>query len=94
MDEPSGVLYAAYYNGGVRAIDARGELGTCLFSQRTNITGTPVGGACDLRLMGREMANALTPGFYVWGVQGVGNRLFASDMGKGLFVLDIAGMKR
>ncbi|MEO5511511.1 MAG: Ig-like domain-containing protein [Longimicrobiales bacterium] len=94
VDEASGVLYAAYYNGGVRAIDIRGDLGTCAPSQRTTIIGTPVGGACDLRLMGREMATALTPGYFVWGVFGVGTRLYASDMGKGLVVLDIASLKR
>ena len=38
VDEPNGILYAAYYNGGVRAIDVRGDLGTCTDAQKS----TPV----------------------------------------------------
>src|SRR5262245_51061275 len=30
VDEPSGMLYAAFYNGGVRALDVRGNLGNCV----------------------------------------------------------------
>ena len=33
VDEPSGILYAAYYNGGVRALDVRGDLGACAEAQ-------------------------------------------------------------
>ena len=35
VDEVNGVLYAAYYNGGVRAIDVRGDLGSCPASQQS-----------------------------------------------------------
>ena len=35
VDEANGVLYAAYYNGGVRALDVRGDLGTCAANQQT-----------------------------------------------------------
>jgi hypothetical protein len=45
--------------------------------------------------MGRVIGKALTSGgFYVWGVQGVGNRLYASDMNSGVRVLDISALKR
>jgi hypothetical protein len=100
VDEQSGVLYAAYYNGGVRALDIRGDLSTCTVEQRASYTAVPVvsGGVgaplCNLRLMGREIGNALTTGgYYVWGVMMQGNRLYASDMGKGLVVLDISNLK-
>src|SRR5690606_17815721 len=60
LDEDSGVLYAAYYNGGVRALDVRGDLSNCSAAQRT------VEGLCDLRLMGREAAVAVVGGTYIW----------------------------
>jgi hypothetical protein len=89
VDEQSGILYAAYYNAGVQAIDIRGDLGTCTDSQKTVI------GNCDLTLMGRRVGQALNGGgFYIWGVQGSGNRLFASDMNNGLHVIDITPLKR
>lgn len=89
VDEESGILYAAYYNAGVRAIDVRGDLGTCTASQKT------LAGLCSLNAMGRVVGKALTSGgFYVWGVQGVGNRLYASDMNSGLRILDITALKR
>jgi hypothetical protein len=89
VDEESGVLYAAYYNAGVRAIDVRGDLGSCTAAQKT------LGGLCSLEAMGRVIGKALTSGgFYVWGVQGVGNRLYASDMNSGVRVLDISALKR
>ena len=86
VDEPSGVLYAAYYNGGVRAIDIRGDLSQCAAAARD-------GTRCNLARAGREIGNARSGGF-VWGVQGLGNRLFASDMLAGLVVLDIGTLKR
>jgi hypothetical protein len=89
VDEKSGVLYAAYYNGGVRAIDVLGDLGSCTPAQKT------ASGLCDLRLMGREMGRALASSDkFVWGVQQVGNRLYASDMLHGLWKLDISAFKR
>ena len=42
MDEPNGILYAAYYNGGVRALDVRGDLGTCTDAQKSTPAGTSV----------------------------------------------------
>lgn len=94
VDEARGVLYAAYYNGGVRAIDVRGDLSTCTDVQRRG------DGRCDLRRMGREIGVALdgTPTTpdpasgrqnppYVWGVALDANRLFVSDMLGGLHVL-------
>ncbi|MEO5511513.1 MAG: hypothetical protein ABIV28_08390 [Longimicrobiales bacterium] len=89
VDEASGILYAAYYNGGVRALDIRGDLSTCTSAQKN------ISGKCDLGLMGRLLGKALDgSGFFVWGVQGSGNRLYASDMNSGLQVLDITPLKR
>jgi hypothetical protein len=92
VDEARGVLYAAYYNGGVSALDIRGDLGTCTAAQRAP------DGRCDLRLMGRELGRALTdrsevtrlsgqPVTYVWGVEHAGAYVYASDMYAGLWKL-------
>lgn len=94
VDEARGIAYAAYYNGGVRAIDVRGDLGSCTAAQRTT------DGRCDLAKMGREIGVALagTPRTrdprtnaqnppYVWGVDLVGDALYASDMLGGVFKL-------
>ena len=86
VDEANGVLYAAYYNGGVRAIDVRGDLGTCSASQREAVNP----GRCDLRLMGRELAVGLLDQprrVYVWGVQYANGRVYASDMLNGIWTL-------
>ena len=48
VDEANGVLYAAYYNGGVRAIDVRGDLGSCPASQQTIDAASGLA-RCDLR---------------------------------------------
>lgn len=87
VDEARGVLYAAYYNGGVRALDLRGDLADCAADERDSL------GRCDLRLAGREVGIGLAdvPSF-VWGVQQVGDRLYASDMHAGLRVLDLAAL--
>jgi hypothetical protein len=84
MDEPAGVLYAAYYNGGVRALDVRGDLGTCAADQRAP------DGRCNLGLMGRELATGLTGGqpVSIWSVQYSGGFVYASDMLSGLWKLD------
>jgi hypothetical protein len=87
VDETNGILYAAYYNAGVRALDVRGDLETCTASQQV-VTGTLV--RCDLAAMGREVGRGLasgTPPVYVWGVQYVGGQLYASDMLNGLWKL-------
>jgi len=92
VDEARGVLYAAYYNGGVRAIDVRGDLGTCTPAQKAP------DGRCDLAKMGRELAVGLdgtvgVPGFdppYVWGVHFAGGHVYASDMVNGLWKLRAA----
>lgn len=83
MDEVNGILYAAYYEGGVRALDVRGDLGTCEANQKAT------DGRCNLMLMGREVAVALeTGGHYVWGVQFQDGFVYASDMLNGLYKLD------
>jgi hypothetical protein len=91
MDEASGVLYAAYYNGGVRALDVRGDLSSCSAAARDAATGR-----CNLRLMEREVATGLTdvPQVSVWGVALVGRALYASDMSSGLFKLDVTPLAR
>ena len=90
MDEPSEMLYAAYYNGGVRALDVRGDLSSCTAAQKTP------DGRCDLLLMGREAGIGVSSGppKYVWGVAMVGNALYASDMHVGIHKLDISQLKR
>ncbi|HEX7238624.1 MAG TPA: hypothetical protein VF263_00045 [Longimicrobiaceae bacterium] len=99
VDEPSGILYAAYYNGGVRALDVRGDLGACTEAQKTdlrdNLANTTVR-LCDLGKMGREKGKALVGGgqVSVWGVQMVGNVLYASDMLNGLWKVDVSSLKR
>lgn len=82
MDEAQGILYAAFYNGGVRALDVRGDLSACTDAQREP------GGLCDLRAMGRERAFALASGgTYIWGVQFDGTAVYASDMLNGIWKL-------
>ena len=84
VDEAQGILYAAYYNGGVRAIDIRGDLGSCSRNQQ-DLTRR-----CDLRKMGREMAVGLAdnPTRFVWGVEWTGDFVYASDMANGLWKLE------
>jgi hypothetical protein len=82
VDETRGILYAAYYNGGVRAIDVSGDLSSCDAASKS-------GGRCDLGKMGREIAsgpNGIGP-VYVWGVQLAGGRVYASDMLNGIWKL-------
>jgi hypothetical protein len=91
MDEQSAVLYAAYYNAGVRALDVRGDLSDCTPEQKT------ADGRCDLRLMGREIGIALSDHDvvrFVWGVALDGNNLYASDMPNGIHKVNIAPLKR
>lgn len=82
MDEARGRLYAAYYNGGVKVLNVRGDLSACTAAQKTT------DGRCDLALMGRlaAFANTSTDGLaYVWGVHFQSNALYASDMLTGLW---------
>jgi hypothetical protein len=88
VDEASGVLYAAYYNAGVRAIDVRGDLASCSASAARS------DGRCDLRAAGRELGHALDEGNFIWGVQWLGTRLYASDMLHGLWALDVSALRR
>jgi hypothetical protein len=83
VDEANGLLYAAFYNGGVRVLDVRGELGSCTVAQRT------ADGRCDLTLMGRERAlfAGTGSGVYIWGVHWSPSGVFASDMLSGLWHL-------
>ena len=87
VDETKGVLYAAFYNAGVRALNVRGDLATCTAAQQTTVNGVT---RCDLGAMGREVGRGLAdvePAVYVWGVQLAGGALFASDMLNGLWKL-------
>jgi hypothetical protein len=95
VDVARGVLYAAFYNGGVRALDVTGDLGACTDAQRRP------DGRCDLARMGREVGRGLADvpgGVYVWGVEyaapaaaggggGAGAAVYASDMLGGLWKL-------
>ncbi len=92
VDEVNGVLYAAYYNAGVRALDVRGDLGTCPPAQRSLDVGTGRS-RCDLRLMGRELAIGLADAnrpVYVWGVKYLNGNVYASDMLNGIWKLGAA----
>ena len=83
---------AAYYNGGVRAIDIRGDLSVCQSSQQLT-DGATGRTRCDLRLMGRELAVGLSNAgrsVYVWGVQYVNGSVYASDMINGIWKLGAA----
>ena len=87
VDETAGVLYAAYYNAGVRAIDVRGDLSVCTPAQQSTVGGVT---RCDLAAMGREVGRGLaggSPAVYVWGVQLAGGVLYATDMLNGLWKL-------
>jgi hypothetical protein len=87
MDESRGILYAAYYNAGVRALNVRGDLGSCSASEKSG------DGRCDLGKMNREIAHGLSSTampVYVWGVQFLGGKLYASDMLNGLWKLEQA----
>lgn len=83
VDETRGILYAAFYNAGVRAIDITGDLSSCTALQRDEK------GLCALGLMGREVAHGLADEgqVYVWGVHLVAGKLYASDMLNGLWAL-------
>lgn len=92
VDETRGVLYAAYYNGGVRALDVRGDLSACAASARA------ADGRCDLGKAGREVGRALDApaggrNFYIWGVQTTGDFVYASDMLNGLWKLDASKLR-
>ncbi len=82
IDEANGLLYVAFYNGGVRVLDIRGDLATCTAAQRTVIDNR-----CDLGLMGREVNRFTGTGnpVYVWGVHQSASGVFASDMLNGLW---------
>jgi hypothetical protein len=92
MDEANGILYAAYYNGGVRALDVRGDLETCPTAQKTAPRNQALA-ICDLSKMGRELAVGLkdrVDPVYVWGVQFLGGSVYASDMLNGIWKLRAA----
>jgi hypothetical protein len=84
MDEAAGILYAAYYNGGVRALDVRGDLGACPDAARAS------DGRCNLGLAGRVAGVALSDQMVsIWGVALDGTKLYASDMLSGLFSFNV-----
>ena len=88
VDEQRGVLYAAYYNAGVRALDVRGDLSACTADQKS------ADGRCDLKKMGREVAAGLqsTGAVFIWGVHFDGSFVYASDMLNGLWKLEAADL--
>jgi len=91
MDEASNILYAAYYNGGVRALDVSGDLSACAAAEKSP------DGRCDLGLMKREVGRALnetTRPTFVWGVQYANARIYASDMINGIHIVDAAVLKK
>lgn len=90
VDESAGILYAAFYNGGVRAIDIRGDLSSCDASARA------LDGRCDLALMHREAGrglNAENREVMIWGVHWQNGTLYASDFLNGLWKLDASALR-
>ncbi len=88
VDEANGILYAAYYNGGVRALDVRGDLGSCTDAQKSSVAAGVT--LCDLTKMGRAIGVGLLDqgnAVFVWGVQYVNGALYASDMLNGIWKL-------
>jgi hypothetical protein len=83
VDENRGILYAAYYNAGVRAIDVTGDLSSCTAAEKSS------DGRCDLGKMGRERTfwSAAGP-VYIWGVQLLAGHVYASDMLNGIWKLN------
>ena len=76
VDETNEILYAAYYNGGVVAINVSGNLGSC-----------PT--RCDLASRVVATAQPGGPGqTYVWGVQLYNGSLYATDMLSGFWQLN------
>jgi hypothetical protein len=87
-DEPNGILYAAFYNGGVRALNVRGDLGSCTAEQKF------ADGRCDLAKMGRVRGIGLLDRgrpVYIWGVHVSGSHVYASDMLNGLWKVRAIG---
>ena len=84
VDETRGILYAAYYNGGVRAIDVSGDLSSCDPANKS------ADGRCDLAKMDRELANGPVDAgpVYIWGVQLSGGHVYASDMLNGIWKMN------
>lgn len=89
VDEENGILYAAFYNAGVRALDVWGDLGACAAAQKDDA------GRCDLALTGRVAGLGLHDGAgkVVWGVELEGGHLYASDMLNGIWKLDAAALR-
>jgi len=83
VDETRAILYAAYYNGGVRALDISGDISTCDAASKSS------DGRCDLGKMGREVASGPNGAgsVYIWGVQLAGGFVYASDMLNGIWKL-------
>jgi subtilisin-like proprotein convertase family protein len=87
LDAEKGILYAAYYNAGVRVLDIRGDLSE-------GVKGPD--GRVDLGKSGREVGHALgkkNGDNYVWGVTLMDGVLYASDMLNGVFKLDPSVIK-
>ena len=83
MDESRGILYAAYYNGGVRALNVSGDLSSCSAAEKSG------DGRCDLGKMGRELTYSPfdSEQVYIWGVQLLAGQVYASDMLNGIWKL-------
>jgi len=84
MDESRAILYAAYYNGGVRVLNVSGDLSSCSAAEKS------ADGRCDLGKMGRELTfGPITSGpVYIWGVQLLAGHVYASDMLNGIWKLN------
>lgn len=77
MDEDAQILYAAYYNEGVIAVDVSGTLTGNLATQGRILAQVKPGGANNT---------------YIWGVQLYNGSLYASDMVSGFWQLSAANL--
>ncbi len=79
LDESSGVLYLAWYDNGIRALDVMGELLGELDQQGREIVGLRYGA-------GSACPSSSGTGTCTWAPQLEGGFLYASDMNTGLWV--------
>ena len=98
VNETEGVLHAALSDGGVRTLDLRGDLTSCI-STRLVASG-PYAGTCMLESTDspvsyeRRIGTALSSGYSTLAVAISGNLLMALDETKGLVVINAGLFKR
>ncbi|MGH7572543.1 MAG: LVIVD repeat-containing protein [Gemmatimonadota bacterium] len=92
VDEEAGILYAGYYQGGIRAVDVTGELRGELYRQGREIAYfLPAAGPAEAKLPYQTMVWGVFPMFEN-GWRPIGEMLYATDYNSGLwsFTVEIA----